>query len=133
MAAKEPMAGWIGFASILMLIIGFIDFFQGLIAVIRKHYFVVTPDQVIVFNVTTWGWLMIIWGIVLVLVGLALGSGAGWARWVTIVVGSINLLGQLSFLGSSQYTLWTLTGIALSIIVLFALTARWEGYPQTVR
>jgi hypothetical protein len=126
------MTGWIVFAAVVMLIVGSIDFFEGLIAVIRKHYYVVTPDQIIVFNVTTWGWLTLIWGIVLVLAGLALWSGATWARWFSIVVVSVNLLGQLGWLGSTAYPLWTLTGIALSIIVIYALTARWEGYSEAV-
>jgi hypothetical protein len=126
------MTGWIVFAAVVMLIVGSIDFFEGLIAVIRKHYYVVTPDQIIVFNVTTWGWLTLIWGIVLVLAGLALWSGATWARWFSIVVVSVNLLGQLGWLGSTAYPLWTLTGIALSVIVIYALTARWEGYSEAV-
>lgn len=132
MAMKAPMAGWIVFAAILMMIVGSIDFFEGLIAVIRKHYYVVTPNQVIVFNVTTWGWLTLIWGIVLFLAGLALWSAAGWARWLTVVVSSINILGQLAFLGSSAWPLWTLVAIALNITVIYALTARWEGYPEAV-
>jgi hypothetical protein len=126
------MTGWIVFAAVVMLVVGSIDFFEGLIAVIRKHYYVVTPDQIIVFNVTTWGWLTLIWGIVLVLAGLALWSGATWARWFSIVVVSVNLLGQLGWLGSTAYPLWTLTGIALSVIVIYALTARWEGYSEAV-
>ena len=133
MAVRAPMAGWIGFAAIVMLIIGSIDFLEGLIAVIRKHYFVVTPNQIVVFDTTTWGWLTLLWGIVLILAGLALGSGAGWARWFTVVAASINVLAQLLWQGSTGWPLWTLAGISFSIIVIYALTARWEGYAQTVR
>ena len=39
---SRSMAGWIGFAGMLMLIIGGIDFFQGLIALFEDDYFVVT-------------------------------------------------------------------------------------------
>ena len=129
---KAPMVGWIVFASIVMLIAGTIDVFEGLVAIVRKQYFVVTANQVIVFNMTTWGWIMLIWGIVLIVAGLALWSGAGWARWFTIVVASVNILGQLSWLGSAAYPLWTLVGIGLSIIVVFALSARWRGYSEQV-
>jgi len=129
-ATKAPMSGWIMFASIVMLTVGFIDFFEGLIAVIRKEYYALSAQGIIVFNVSTWGWLMIIWGILLILAGLALWNGAGWARWFTIVVVVINILGQLSFLGSSNYVIWTLTAITLNIIVLYALTVRWAGYPD---
>jgi hypothetical protein len=130
MAMKPPMAGWIVFAAIVMMIVGAIDFFEGLTAVIRKQYYVLTPNQILVFDVHTWGWLTLIWGVVLFLAGLALWSGAGWARWFTVVVASINVIGQLGFLGSSAYPLWSLASVALGIVVIYALTARWEGFSQ---
>jgi hypothetical protein len=130
---REPMAGWIGFAAILMLIMGSIDFLEGLIAVIRKTYYVYTPSQIIIFDVKTWGWLTLLWGIVLIGAGLALGNGASWARWFTIVAASLNVLGQLAWLGSTAYPLWALAGITISVIVIYALVVRWEGYPEAVR
>jgi hypothetical protein len=129
---KPPLVGWIMFASIVMLIVGTLDFFEGLVAIVRKQYFVVTANQVIVFNMTTWGWITLLWGIVLIVAGLALWSGASWARWFTIVVASVNILGQLSWLGSTAYPLWTLVGIGLSITVVFALSARWRGYSEQI-
>jgi hypothetical protein len=130
MATKAPMAGWIGFAAIMMLIVGMLTFFEGLVAVVRDNYYVLTPQQIIVFDVSTWGWIMLIWGTVLVLAGLGLGSGAGWARWLAVVLASLNVFAQLGFLGSSAYPLWALVTITLNIIVIYALTARWEGYAQ---
>jgi hypothetical protein len=125
-ASPRAWSGWIGFAGLMMMIIGAIDFFEGLIAVIRKEYYAFTPQGLIVFNVTTWGWLAMIFGIVLFLVGLGLTGGAGWARWVGIILIAVNLLGQLGWLGNSATPVWTLTVVALQIIVLYALTARWS-------
>ena len=73
--AKASMAGWIGFAGILMLIIGAIDFFQGLIAVFDDDYYVVTSSGFLAVNLTAWGWIMMIWGVLLVLAGLGLLGG----------------------------------------------------------
>ena len=123
---SKSMAGWIGFAGILMLIIGSIDFFQGLIALIEDEYYVVTASGFLVVDLTGWGWIMMIWGVLLVLAGLGLLSAQGWARWFAIVVVSLNFIAQLGFLGNSQYPLWSLTVMALNIIVLYALTARWS-------
>jgi hypothetical protein len=126
MARNRTSTGWIAFAGWLMVIIGSLDFFQGLIAVIRDKYYVLTPNQIIVFDLTTWGWITLIWGIVIGLAGLALLAGAGWARWFTIVVGSLNFIVQLGFVGSAQYPLWALTGLALTAVVLYALIVRWD-------
>jgi hypothetical protein len=122
---NSSWTGWIAFAGILMVLIGGIDVFQGLIAIIRDNYYAITPNQIIVFDMTTWGWITLIWGIVLGLAGFGLLSGASWARWFTIVVASLNVIAQLGFVGNSQYPLWALTGITLTIVVLYALIARW--------
>ena len=126
MASKSFWAGWVGFAGLLMVVIGGIDFFQGLIAIIRGKYYVLTPSQIIVFDLTTWGWITLIWGIILALTGAALVSGAGWARWLTIVIASLNFFVQLGFVGGTQYPLWALTAMAMNIVVLNALTVRWS-------
>lgn len=131
MARSSTWSGWIAFAGWLMVIIGVLDFFEGMIAVIRGQYFVLTANQIIVFNVRTWGWITLIWGVVVVLAGLGLLSGAGWARWFTIVVASVSILGQLGFVGSAQYPLWALTVLVLSFVVLYALIARWDDRPST--
>jgi hypothetical protein len=128
---SKSMAGWIGFAGILMLIVGGLDFFQGLIALFEDEYYVPTGSGFLVFDLTGWGWTMIIWGALLVLAGLGLLAGQGWARWFAIVVVSLNFIAQLGFLGNTQTPLWSLTAVALSIIVLYALTARWgESMPE---
>ena len=129
---KPPMAGWIGFAAIVMVLIGALTFFEGLIAVIRQHYYVLTGDGVLVVDVKTWGWIMIFWGILLALVGLALMGGSLWARWFTVALASLNTIAELGFLGNTQFPLWSLTVIALNIIVIYALVVRWEGYPAEV-
>jgi hypothetical protein len=126
LASARAWSGWIGFAGLMMMILGAIDFFEGLIAVIRGEYYAFTSQGLIIFNTTTWGWLAMIMGIVLFLVGLGLTGGAGWARWVAIILLVVNLLGNIGWVGSSQYQIWALTVVALEIIVLYALTARWS-------
>ena len=77
MASARAWSGWIGFAALMMMILGAIDFFEGLIAVIRGEYYAFTSQGIIIFDTTTWGWLAMIMGVVLFLVGLGLAGGAG--------------------------------------------------------
>jgi hypothetical protein len=132
MATNGRWTGWIVFAGMLMVIIGSLAFFQGLIAVIRNEYYVLTPEQIIVFDLTTWGWITLLWGVVVVLAGLGLLSGASWARWFAIIVGSLNFIAQLGFVGSAQYPLWALVVLALTVLVLYALIVRWEEAPGRI-
>ena len=123
---SRSMAGWIGFAGILMVILGGLSFVEGLIALLRDNYYVVVPSGYLLFDVTGWGWIMLIWGIVLALVGLGLLNGASWARWVSILFVSINVFGQLGFLGNTNDTVWLLITLTLNIIILYALIVRWH-------
>src|SRR4029453_9816894 len=61
-ASRSFWSGGVALAGIFMVVIGSLDFFQGLIAVIRDDYYVLTPEQIIVFDLTAWGWIMMIWG-----------------------------------------------------------------------
>jgi hypothetical protein len=129
-ASKEFWTEWVGFAGLMMILIGILNVIQGLIAIVRDNYYVLTAEQIIVFDLTTWGWIMLVWGIIVAFAGYALATGAGWARWFTIVVASLNVILQLSFVGSGQYTLWALTVLALNVLVLYALTVRWKDVEE---
>lgn len=122
----KSMAGWIGFAGILLLIVGLVDFFQGLIGLFDDDYYVVTASGFLAVNLTTWSWILMLWGVLLVLAGLGLLGGQTWARWFAILVVGVNFFTQLGFLGNANYPLWALTALTLNVIVLYALTARWD-------
>ena len=126
MARDTRWTGWIGFAGCLMLIIGGLDFFEGLIAIIRGQYYVLTSNQIVLVDIKTWGWITLIWGIIVALAGLGILSGASWARWFAIIVGTLTFFEQLGFVGSAQYPLWALTVLVLTGIVLYALIVHWD-------
>ncbi|HKG44252.1 MAG TPA: hypothetical protein VKB10_08435 [Gaiellaceae bacterium] len=130
---SETWAGWVRLGGILMLIISMIAFFEGLIAILRDEYYVLTPNQIVVFDLTTWGWITLLWSIVLGAVGFALMAGATWARWTAIVIISLNFLVQLGFVGQAQYPLWALTMMILNVIVLYALIVRWDESSETIK
>lgn len=128
---RSAWSGWISFAGWLMVIIGSIDAVEGLIAIIRGTYYVVSPQQIIVFDLKTWGWITLVWGIVVALVGVGLLSASSWARWVAIVVASLSFVVQLGFIGSTSHVLWGLSVLALTAVVLYALIVRWDEATAT--
>ena len=128
MASKSAWTGWIAFAAILMMVIGALDVFEGLIAVIRDKYYALAPQSIIVFDVSTWGWINLIWGLIVGFAGYSLLLGRGWARWFAIVIASLSFIVQLGFVGSNQYPLWALTVMGLTVLVLYSLIVRWDEY-----
>ena len=135
MAAQDSSwAGWIAFAGIVLLIIGALDVLQGFTAIIKDEYVVSTPKGLATFDATGWGWTTLIWGILIFITGLGLLGGADWARWVAIIGVGLNAIGQIGFLANypQAYPLWNILIVALNILVLYALTARWQGYRAAV-
>ena len=128
---RHAWSGWIAFAGWLMVIIGSIDAVEGLIAIIRGKYYVVSPQQIIVFDIKTWGWITLLWGVLVALVGVGLLAASSWARWTAIVVASLSFIVQLSFIGSTTYVLWGLSVLALTVVVLYALIVRWDEATAT--
>jgi len=120
-------SGWIAFAGLLMIVIGSLDFFAGLAAIINNNYVAINTQQYVLFHSTnTWGWIVLLWGIVVVLAGFGLLAGSGWARWFAIVVGTLTFFANLGWVGNSAYPLWTLTVLILNGVVLYALMVRWN-------
>jgi hypothetical protein len=118
-------SGWVIFAAIVMLTIGAIDIIQGLAALLKDEIYLVTDSGLLVTtDFTTWGWTLLIWGIVMILAGAALFAGKEWGRWFAIVALVLNLIGQIAWFPA--YPLWSLLAIGLGIAVLYALTAGWK-------
>ena len=130
MAGRGFRNDWVDFAAFLMMLAGALDFFQGLIAIVRDQYYTVTPNQVIVVDLTTWGWLFLFWGSVVALTGIGLWLRSTLVRWFAIAITALNVIWELGFAGGNDFTLWGLVVIALNIVVLYALTLRWHGAEQ---
>jgi hypothetical protein len=119
-------AGWVSFASIAMMVVGALDAIEGLVAILQREYYVQTKTQTVVFDIRTWGWVSLAWGVLLVFAGFSLLRSAPWARWFTIVAGTLTFFLQLGFVGSSSYPLISLVILVLNGIVLYVLLVRWD-------
>ena len=133
MASQDSWSGWISFAGFVLIIIGVMDALQGLGAIIQDEYVLATAKGLAIVDVTTWGWATLIWGGLLVLCGFGLLGGAGWARWLAIVGVAVNAIEQVAFMANypQAYPLWNILIVTLNFLVLYALTARWQGYKES--
>src|SRR6187397_183366 len=69
----RPVSGWaIGgtvFAGVIMILIGSFHAIMGLGAIIDDKFFVVGNDYTFQFDTTAWGWIHLLFGILIVLAG----------------------------------------------------------------
>lgn len=114
--------GWVGFAGFIIILNGVFSAVQGLAALIGSNiYYVIDDGTIYFFDVTTWGWWNLVIGLLLVLVGIALFTGATWARVIAIILASLSAVGQLLLLPAQPW--WSVIVIAINVLVIYALTA----------
>ncbi len=113
--------GWTAFAAILMIIMGFFHAIAGLVGILEDDLIVLTPDYVFQFDITTWGWIHLIAGIIVLLAGLYLFTGAVWARVVGVFIVELSMVANFAWLPSRP--VWSVIMIAIGGFVIWALTA----------
>ena len=113
--------GWVAFAGIMMVLLGTFHIIDGLIALFNDEYFLVTKGGLAVSaDFTTWGWVHLIGGVLVVAAGIGVFTGQVWARGLGVVVALISAVINLGFL--SAYPIWSSIMILVDILVIWALT-----------
>ena len=124
-APSGAWAGWLTFASVILVLLGTLCVIQGFLALFDDGFFVVRREEdLLLVDFTVWGVIMLLWGVLLAFAGFGIATGKGWARWFAVVVVSVNVIAQIGFL--SAYPIWSAIMILLDVLVIFALTARWD-------
>jgi hypothetical protein len=119
-------AGWVVFAGIVMIVGGTFAFFEGLAALLKGgNFYASVPNYPFGTSVTTWGWIVLIAGIVVFLAGFGVMTGALWARIVGITLASLSALANFFFI--PFYPIWALTITTLDIFVIWALAAHGKA------
>jgi hypothetical protein len=113
--------GVTGAAGVLLIIGGVCHGFQGLVALFNDEFYVTTQNYIFKFDVTTWGWIHLLIGLIAVLAGAGLFSGKVWARTVAVLVAALSII--LNFAWLPYYPLWSILIIAFDIFVIWAVTA----------
>jgi hypothetical protein len=112
--------GLVLFAGVLLLVSGFWNLIYGIAAIAQSHVFVANAHYVF-GNLRAWGWVTLIFAILLLIAGGGIMVGNQLARWFGVVVLGLNLIEQMFSIPS--YPFWSLTIIALDVVALYGLCA----------
>jgi hypothetical protein len=130
---REPVSGWVGwiiFAAVFMVTVGALNVFQGLAALFRDEaYWITGNGNVVTFNISTWGWIHLLMGALLILVGILLMRGSTFARVVGIFLVALNLLAQFGF--ATLHPFWSLIVIAIDVAIIYALVVHGGEMQQS--
>lgn len=118
-AGSAWAAGGTLFAGVLLLVDGVLGVIKGIAGIAQDEVYARLGDYVFKFNVEAWGWIHLLVGIVLIVVGAGLLKGAGWARVMGVALAAINVI--LDFMWLPYTPVWALVSIAISLFVIWAL------------
>lgn len=133
MATRE-VSGWtaglVVFAGVMMMLIGTFHALTGLSAILENEFFVVTPRYAYEIDVTAWGWLHLIYGVIVVVAGWQIFSGVSWARIVGMTLAIFSAIGNFLFIPYQPVS--AILMIALAVLVISALSAYEPRDSRTV-
>ena len=118
------ISGWavgaIAFAATMFIMIGLFQVIAGLVAIIDDEFYVVGQNYTFDIDTSAWGWIHLILGIALVVIGYFLFAGAAWAGLAAIFLAVLSALANFFFI--PYYPFWSIVIIALDVWVIWALT-----------
>jgi hypothetical protein len=107
------------FAAALMVVVGLLHALAGIAALVEDVVYVTTPEYVYSFDLTTWGWVHLLVGVLVLVAGFGVMRGQTWARMVGIVLACLSLIANFLFI--PHFPIWSLVIIALDVAVIWAL------------
>lgn len=117
--AQVLAGGIVAFAAVMLIIGSLLNISRGIMAIAKDDIFVTTPNYTFELDVSTWGWIHLILGVLALLVGFSLFKARLWARIIGVILAGLLLIA--SFLSLPYYPIWSVILIALYGFVIWAL------------
>jgi hypothetical protein len=115
---ESMLSGWWVFAGILLLVAGILNIVWGIAAIGDSKFFTAEATYIL-SGLHTWGWIILIVGVLELVAAFSLWSGGEFGRWFGIFIAALNAIGAL--LSIPAYPFWSLAVFALAIIIVYKL------------
>ena len=113
--------GFIMFAGVMMIVGGGFQSLVGLAAIFKDGFYVTTPNYLLEFDTTTWGWGHLLLGVLVLFAGIAVLNGQVWGRTIGVILAAVSAMVNFAFI--PYYPFWSMLIIAVDVFVIWALTA----------
>jgi hypothetical protein len=116
---QSGMTGWVIFAGVLMVIGGALWAIQGFIAIFQNDVVIFGEEGALFLNVTGWGWVHLILGLLLLLSGILVMRGNLFGRTMAVILASVSII--VNFIWLPVYPVWAIVVIAIDVFILYAV------------
>jgi hypothetical protein len=113
-------AGWLLFAGIMVFIAGVLNCIWGIAAIDQAQFFV-EDKKFIIEDLKTWGWIVLIIGVIQLIAAFSIWAGGEFGRWIGIIAASLSAIGAL--LSIPGFPLWSLCVFGVDLLIIYGLAA----------
>lgn len=120
---NNEVTGWVGwayFAGTMMWIVGIFQAIAGLVALLSPTYYLVGERALVTLNYTTWGWIHLVLGVVLITAGSSVMRGGVYGRLIGVMLAVLSMVANFIFIAA--YPIWSIIMIIVSGFIIYALT-----------
>jgi hypothetical protein len=125
---RSAWSGWVTFAGVTLALVGVLHFLEGVIALVQPDHFLVTSRGLALhWSYTTWGWIHLIGGIVLLAAGIGVLNRNTPSRVIGVIAAALSALVNLTFVTAAP--VYAITVIALDVVFIYAITVHGGEVP----
>ena len=110
------------FAGVLLTLVSIFEVLQGIAAIANDTVYVRGLSYTYEFDVTAWGWIHLLLGLVGLGTGIGILMGQAWGRILGVFIAGLSMVSNFMFV--PYYPVWSLTVIALDVLVIWALCSQ---------
>ena len=115
----EVAFGVATFAGVLLVVLAVFQIIDGISAIANDTVFVRGLSYTWEFDVTAWGWIHLIIGLIALATGIGIIMGQTWGYLIGIGIAGLSMLTNFMFM--PYYPFWSLAVIALDVLIIWAL------------
>jgi hypothetical protein len=120
--------GWSSFAAIMVLLAGLLNAIWGIAAIDSANFFL-EDERFIFSDLNTWGWIIVIVGVIQVFAAFSIWAGGQFGRWIGIIAASVSAIGAL--LSIPGYPFWSLAVFGIDLLIIYGLSAYGGRRPRS--
>jgi hypothetical protein len=116
-------SGWVAFAGLMFVIAGCANVIWGIGAIADKAY--LSSDGLLFASLGFWGWVGLIWGLIVLYGAYLLLTGSASGRELGVVLAVISAV--FWFIALPVLPIFGLTAIIVNALIIFGLTSSSAG------
>lgn len=111
--------GWIGFATVMLYLLGFMHLVAGFSALLNDQIVILTSQAIVTLDITQWGWVHILGGLLAFVAAGSLMQGKGFGRTVAVLVALVSAVVNMALIPT--YPVWSIVIIVVDILIIYAV------------